>query len=238
MLFSPQIPLQLTPRQDCSFANFVPGPNQAVVDTLKSAADEPGQHIFLFGTEGSGKTHLLNALCNQTREQQGSAFYLSLKRLPKDAVGSLQGLERLDLVCVDDLHVIAGNGVWEEALFHCFNRIREAGGRLVISSRERLSALNLKLPDLASRLAWGLRLPLLPLADSDKIEVIEQHGKALGISLPVDVQRYLLKHHNRSMAALIQTVENLNHAALTNKRRITIPLAREVLSAAEHKMEH
>jgi DnaA family protein len=231
MLFSPQIPLQLEPRRDSRFEDFVTGPNHAVVEALKHMPDEPGSSVFLFGGEGSGKTHLLNALCYETRERQGRAFYLTLKRLPKDAIASLQGLEKLDLVCVDDLHVIAGDEAWEEALFHCFNRVREANGRLLVSSRKRLSALNLGLPDLASRLAWGLRLPLMPLEDQDKLAVINLHSNALGFSLPEDVQKYLLKHHDRSMVALIQTVENLHQAALTNKRRITVPLAREVLKA-------
>lgn len=232
MLFSPQIPLQLMPRRDSRFEDFVSGPNHAVVEALKHMLDEPGSFIFLFGAEGCGKTHLLNALCHQTRERQGRAFYLSLKHLPKDAITSLQGLENLDLVCVDDLHVIAGDEAWEEALFHCFNRIREANGHLLVSSRKRLSALNLGLPDLVSRLAWGLRLPLLPLADQDKLAVINLHTTALGFSLPEEVLLYLLKHQHRSMAALIHTVEDLHQAALTHKRRITVPLAREVLNAA------
>jgi DnaA family protein len=171
----------------------------------------------------------LNALCVETRERQGRAFYLALKRLPKAAIASLQNLENLDLVCMDDLHVIAGDRAWEEALFHCFNRIREANGRLLVTSRERLSALELGLPDLASRLAWGLRLQLQPLEDRDKMAVIKLHSDVLGLTLPEDVQDYLLKHHDRSMAALIQTVERLHEAALTLKRRITVPLAREVL---------
>lgn len=229
MLFSPQIPLRLEPLRDSRFENFVSGPNHAVVRALKDLSNEPGSNIFLSGGEGSGKTHLLNALCVETRAGQGRAFYLALKRLPKDAIASLQGLEKLDLVCVDDLHVIAGDRAWEEALFHCFNRIREANGRLLVSSRERLSALELGLPDLASRLAWGLRLQLLPLEDNDKLAVINKHCEALGLTLPDDVQQYLLKHHDRSMVALIHTVENLQQAALTHKRRITIPLAREVL---------
>ena len=229
MLFSSQIPLQLTPLRDSRFENFVDGPNHAVVKALKHLAEEPGSHIFLYGAEGSGKSHLLNAMCVDTRERQGRAFYLALKRLPQNALASLEGLEKLDLVCVDDLHVIAGDQAWEEALFHCFNRIKETNGRLLVSSRERLSALELGLPDLKSRLAWGLRLQLLPLEDQDKLEVINLHCIALGLNLPEDVQQYLLKHHDRSMAALINTVENLQQAALTHKRRITIPLAREVL---------
>lgn len=231
MLFSPQIPLQLMPRRDSRFENYISGPNNAVVEALKHLPDEPGSVVFLFGAQGSGKTHLLNALCHETRERQGRAFYLALKRLPQDAVASLQGLEELDLVCVDDLHVIAGNNVWEEALFHCFNRIRENNGRLLVSSQKRLSALDLGLPDLASRLAWGVGLQLLPLEDHDKLAVINLHSNALGFDLPEDVQQYLLKRQNRSLAALIETVENLHQAALTHKRRITVPLAREVLKA-------
>jgi len=191
--------------------------------------DEPGSFVFLYGGDGSGKTHLLNALCIESRERQQRAFYLSLKRLPKDAIASLQGLEKLDLVCIDDLHAIAGDQAWEEALFHCFNRIRESNGRLLVSSRERLSALKLGLPDLASRLAWGLRLQLAPLDDHDKLAVINLHSDALGLNLPNEVQQYLLKHHDRSMTALIHSVESLQKAAITHKRRITIPLAREVL---------
>ena len=233
MLFSPQIPLQLMPQRDNRFENFVAGPNHALVGALRHMQNEPGSHIFLYGGEGSGKTHLLNALCHETRERQGRAFYLALERVPKDAIASLQGLENLDLVCVDDLHVIAGDAAWEEALFHCFNRIREANGRLLVSSRRRLSALDLCLPDLASRLSWGLRLPILPLEDKDKLAVIQRYCGTLGYGLPEDVLQYLLKHHDRSMAALIQTVEKLHRAALTSKRRITVPLAREVLRTTE-----
>jgi DnaA family protein len=229
MLFSPQIPLQLMPRRDSRFEDFVSGPNHALLAALKHMPAEPGSLVFLSGSEGSGKTHLLNALCHETRENQGKAFYLALKRLPEKATASLEGLEELDLVCVDDLHVVAGNEIWEEALFHCFNRIRENNGRLLISSQKKLSSLDFNLADLASRLAWGVSLPLLPLDDQDKLKVINIHSSALGFSLPDDVQQYLLKHHDRSMTALIQTVENLHQAAQTHKRRITVPLARQVL---------
>ena len=153
--------------------------------------------------------------------------------MPDDAIGSLQGLEKLDLVCVDDLHVIAGDLRWEEALFHCFNRIRDAQGRLLISSSKRLSELQIALPDLASRLGWGLRLPLSPLDDDDKLKVMVMHADRLGTTLPPEVQQYLLKRLDRSVPALVSAVETLHRAALTHKRRITIPLAREALLSNE-----
>lgn len=235
MLFSRQIPLQLVARQDCSFDNFVVGPNAQLINALKQMPDEAGTHVFLSGEAGSGKTHLLNALCHFVRAQQGRAFYLPLERLPVDAIASLQGLEQLDLVCVDDLHAIAGQAAWEEALFHCFNRIREAGSRLLVSSRTRLSALDLVLPDLASRLTWGLRLRLEPLNDNDKLAVLRINSDALGIRLPQDVQNYLLKYADRSLPALLAALEKMQQAALTDKRKITVPLAREVLNLGSHR---
>ena len=79
------------PVRDSRFEDFICGPNKAVVDAIRHIPDEPGSHVFLYGDEGSGKTHLLNALCHETRERQGRAFYLALKRLPKGAIASLQG---------------------------------------------------------------------------------------------------------------------------------------------------
>ena len=229
MLFSPQIPLQLEPRGDSRFENFVAGPNGAVVDAVKSLLQQPGASLFMHGPQSSGKTHLLNALCHASRDHGNTAFYLALKNLPSEASESLKGLEKVDLVCLDDLHTVAGNAAWEEALFHFINRLRAENGTLAVSSRVRLSALVLNLPDLASRLAWGLRLELAPLEDKDKVRVIHQHAELLGIELREDVVNYLLKHSHRGLARLLEAVDRLKNAAFTAKRRITVPLAREVL---------
>ena len=229
MLFSPQIPLQLEPRRDSRFEDFVPGPNAAVLEAVRGVLDDPGSSLFLSGPESSGKTHLLNALCHAMRDSGRTAFYAGLKNMPAESQGTLEGLEGLDLVCVDDLHAVAGDTAWEAALFHLFNRIRELNGKLVVTSRARLSALPLGLPDLASRLAWGLRLQLQSMGDEDKLQVIHRHAASLGIELPEEVCTYLLKRGQRSLAGLLHTVELMQHAAFTAKRHITVPLAREIL---------
>ena len=77
----------------------------------------------------------------------------------------------------------------------------------------------------------------MPLEDHDKLSVISLHSDALGLGLSEEVQQYLLKRHDRSMAALIHTVDKLHQAALTSKRKITVPLAREVLRAADKETE-
>jgi DnaA family protein len=229
MLFSPQIPLPLEARRESRFEDFIAGPNETTLAAVRRVLGEPGATLFLYGPESSGKTHLLTALCHATREAGRTAFYAGLKSLPPEGYATLDGLEDLDLVCLDDLQAVAGDAAWETALFHFINRLREAGGSLVVASRKRLSVLPLGLPDLASRLSWGLRLQLEPLGERDRDEVLRQHAAALGIELPEEVLGYLRERGHRSLAGMLATVDRLQHAAFTAKRRITVPLAREVL---------
>ena len=231
MLFSPQIPLQLEPPRPDRFEDFVAGPNGSVLEAVRHLPDEAGASLFLSGPQGSGKSHLLNALCHAARERGMAAFYIALKRLPEEAAAGLEGLQVLDLVCVDDIDRVAGNDTWERALFRCFNEVRAARGRLVVSSRQPLGTLDFGLPDLASRLAWGLRLKLQLPDDGDKIRILQQRARSLHIELPDDVQAYLLKHSRRDMASLLTLVEQLKDAAFAAKRKITVPLARELIGA-------
>jgi len=231
MLFSPQIPLQLEARRPDRLEDFIAGPNQNALAAVSSLLDEPGSSLFLSGPDGTGKSHLLNALCHAARERGLAAFYIALKRLPEEAAASLEGLRILDLVCVDDLECVAGNLVWETALFSCFNEVRAAQGRLLVSSRLPLAALEFHLPDLASRLAWGVRQNLHLPDDEGKLEILQQRARTLRIELPEDVQNYLIKHSRRDMTSLLQALEQIKDAAFITKRKITVPLAREILKS-------
>jgi DnaA family protein len=229
VLFSPQIPLPLEPSRPDRFEDFVAGPNEGVVQALRQLLEQAGGSLFLSGPGGSGKTHLLNAVCHAARENGQVAFYLSLRRSPDRADARLRGLQGMSLVCVDDLDCVAGEAEWEQALFRCFNDLHQAGGRLVVSSRAALSSLPLGLPDLKSRLAWGLRLKLAPLGDEHKLQILQNRMRALGVELPGDVQAYLIKHGRRDTGSLLSALEKLKQAAFVAKRRITVPLAREIL---------
>jgi DnaA family protein len=231
MLFSPQIPLQLEPSRSDRFEDYVTGPNQNTLLAVQQLLDDPGGSLFLSGPEGSGKSHLLNALCHAAREKGLGAFYIALQHLPDEAAAGLDGLRGLDLVCVDDLDSVAGKPLWEQALFRCFDEVRATNGRLAISSRLSLSSLQFNLPDLQSRLTWGLRMSLRLPDDDGKLQVLQRRALALGIELPRDVQRYLIKHSKRDMGSLLSMLEQLRNAAFVAKRRITVPLAREILSS-------
>jgi len=227
---APQILLPLESRRPDRFEDFIPGPNQSLISTLQEMAQSGEVCLFIRGPEGSGKSHLLNATCNLAQERSLHAFYMALGNVPATASVGLTGLEEMDLVCFDDIDQVIGNLEWENALFHLFNRMRAGRRRLVISSTQPLSALEFALPDLSSRLAWGLRLQLEPLDDRAKKEVLQRRAAMQGIDLPADVTYYLLSRGSRNTAHLLGNLEAVRIAALAAKRRITVPLAREVLA--------
>ncbi len=233
MSTTPQILLPLENGRLDRFEDYVAGPNQKVVLALRELLNSPGGCVFIRGSEGSGKSHLLNAACNLAQNLGQRAFYLALCNLPDGAADGLAGLEEeMDVVCIDDMDRVAGRPRWENSLFHFFNRFRARNGRLVISSLHLLSALPFQLPDLASRLAWGLQLQLEALDDDGKKEVLRRKAAAQGIVLPAEVTNYLLSRGSRNMVSLLHNLEAIRVAALTGKRKITLALARKVLAGS------
>jgi len=227
---NPQILLPLEGRRPDRFEDFAGGPNQHVVLALQELLQGSGGCLLIRGPEGSGKSHLLNAACNHAQSRGQRAFYIALGRLPEEAADGLAGLEEMDLVCIDDIDRVAASLKWEHALFHLFNRLHDCHGRLVASSSRPLSSVPFQLPDLVSRLSWGLRLQLEPLDDNGKLEVLRRKAGALGIDLPADVAQYLINRKARNIVSLLDSFETVRLAALTAKRKITLPLARDALA--------
>jgi DnaA family protein len=200
-----------------------------VVDALRELGTQPGASLFVHGPPSSGKTHLLNALCIELHAGRQTAWYIGLERLDSGASAGLKGLK--GMVCFDGLHAVVGDERWEEALFHCFNEVCAGGGQVAVSSRLPLSALSFALPDLASRMAWGVRLKLERLAEADRVKVLQARASSLELELPEEVQQFLLRRVSRDLGSLLDALEKLQQGALADKRRVTIPLARQVLAS-------
>ena len=134
---SSQLPLGLQLNDSATFANFVAASPSVVLQSVHATAqgDEEGEgFLYLWGGQGSGKTHLLQAACHLAAEQGRSVFYLPLSQQEIFSVEVADGLEAMDLVCIDDLQAIAGNPGWEQAIFHLYNRVRDAGKRMVVAA--------------------------------------------------------------------------------------------------------
>ena len=190
----------------------------------------PERWLYLWGPAASGKTHLLNAACQAATPLSVRCGLISPDPELVRGSESLRGLEQLDLVCIDGVDNISGNALWEAALFTLLNESLDGATRLLITARVPPAKLGVRLPDLASRLAWGLTLPLTTLSQNDLVEALCKRARAMGLAMPDAVARYLLRYARRDFASLIELTERLDSSALAAQRRLTIPFVRDFLN--------
>ena len=223
-----QLPLNLSLREGASFENFYPARNAEVVAQLTAAArDASINHtLFMWGEPASGKTHLLQSTCRLADERGGMCAYIPLSLAAEFSTGILEEMEQGRLVCLDDIHCIAGNQPWEAALFGFYERLRAAGGILIVTGNANPMHLGLRMPELTTRLGSGVVYHLRPLSDADKLVVLRRRAQSRGLEMPEEVARYVLHRYPRDLQALFRLLDRLDRASLTEQRRLTIPFIR------------
>lgn len=226
---SRQLTLGLSLRDDATFRNFYAGDNAQLVTCLKDFIAGRGEpFVYLWGESSAGRSHLLQACCHAIGDRK-SVVYLALKDNKELTPAVLEGLEQMDLVCLDDIDAVLERVDWEEALFHFYNRARDNNTRLLVVGNTQPTQLPCKLEDLRSRLSWGLVFQVQGLDDNQKIAALQMHAQNRGILLSEEVGHYLLRHYPRHMSALCDVLEKLDEESLVEQRRITIPFVKQVL---------
>lgn len=227
-----QLPLNVSLRDSSSFDNFYAPRNAETVARLTAvvAKGENGRPVYLWGERGSGKSHLLQAVCHLAAAHEVTAAYVPLGRLKRLPPGPLENLETAPLVCVDDVDAIAGRRDWETALFTLSDRLREVGGVLIASGSATPGGLGLGMPELVSRLARGLIYHLQVLDDGEKLIALRLRARNRGFEIPDEVARYILSRYRRDTGALFTLLNRIDRASLAQQRRITIPLVRGLIA--------
>lgn len=229
-----QLFLGLNLSDEATFANFfahTQSPNALVVSSLLNFFnDQQENFIYLWGASGSGVTHLLQAVCHQSQEKNLSFQYLPLRELVGYSPEELcNGLEVLDLICLDGFEAVAGRQDWEKALFNLFNRMQEQRHKLIISANASVRELPVKLADLSSRLQWGLTLHLQNMTDIEKQSALQMRAKVRGLELTDEVSQFLIQRLARDTNELFWQLQRLDNASLQEQRKLTIPFVKKVL---------
>ncbi len=225
-----QLTLGVGLKDEATFENYYTAQNGTLIQALKNAARGEGERVtYFYGSGGQGCTHLLQASCHEAKRHKLSAVYIPLTSLADYTPEILEGLESVNLICIDDVHLIAGKPVWEEAFFHAFNRIYDAGGTLVMTANVAPKSLNIALPDLLSRLSWGGVFQLQPLTDTEKLTTLVMRAERRGMVLSDEVGKFILNHCPRHMSTLFAALEALDKTSLVEQRKLTIPFVKSVL---------
>ena len=228
-----QLSLGITLNDDCTFSNFYAAAdeNTQALAALQKAIDGQGEKFLLiWGARGSGLSHLLQAVCHEAWDRKKRVQYLPLK----DMIGFsgedvCEGMEESDIVCLDGVDQICGTKEWEQALFHLYNRIKDANKTLIISSHTSPPSLPIVLADLRSRVLGCVRYHVASLSDADKQVAMIMRAAARGLDLPGEVARYILSRASRDTSVLFNYLQTLDEASLQHQRKLTIPFVKEVL---------
>jgi len=230
-----QLTLSVQLPDDETFASFQSESNQMVVQQVTHFLDHIGDvnkqvhSLYLFGLTGVGKSHLLHASCAYADTLGVTSLCLSFSELTQLSVDVLEGLENIDLVCLDDIQLIAGNKKWQQGVFDLYNRMVEQNKCLIITGDQSVAQLNISLPDLVSRLGWGLTEQLKPLTDTEKSFALQYRAQQRGLFISDDVASFLINRLSRDMGSLLAALEQLDQASIREQRRITIPFIKDVL---------
>lgn len=228
----PQLTLSLDTAPATSFDSFhVDEHNAMARDAVQSfiRGELDDIQLYLWGDSGAGKSHLLSAACEAYNRQGYRIAYL-----PGEVVNnseSLVAMEQVDLLCIDDLQRL--DHAAEVDLFHLVNRCRAAGTKLLVAADRPVDALGLALPDLLTRLNWGLGFQLKPLSDEGLRSAFRSEIEQRSLEVSDEVLGYVFKHFPRRMNILKQVVNRLDEVSLMEQRRITVPFIKSVFGEAE-----
>lgn len=224
-----QLPLPVGLDDHARFTTYFAGPNEAAVAHLRGFVRGESPACWIWGAPGSGKTHLLQAVCAAADERGSGAAYIPLSPAAALRHEMLDGWPNLALACIDDLQAVVGDLEWERALFRLFNQLGERGGAMLVAADAGPAQLPFALPDLRSRLSWGAVFRLSELSDSERLEALRLRAGHRGLELGDDVGEWLLRRMPRDLPTLYRLLDTLDHASLAAQRRLTIPFVRKIL---------
>lgn len=215
-----QLVFDFTPQALPSFNDFLGQGNIALVRALKLRQE---RLLYLWGSAGAGKSHLLQAWIGDVKGGGAEAFYVNAAQ-----ESLLDWVRDADCLAVD--HVENLNAQEQVILFSIFNQFKDqSDGFLLLAGNVPPAQLNLR-EDLRTRMGACLVYEVKPLSDEEKISALMALAKNRQLTVSVEVFNYLLAHWRRDLASLLAMFNVLDKYSLATKKPITLYLLKTLLN--------
>ncbi len=208
--------------------NFVPGPNALAHSHLTLWLGRGANHVarspvptYLWGSSGSGKTHLLKAMREAFREQGAQVGWLDAQD-PEPGAFS----ETWAVVLIDDVHLFTA--VQQQAAFNWFINAQINQRSVIATGDQPPAGLKLR-DDLRTRLGWGHVFGLKVLSEPERRAVLRQAADARGVFLGDEVMDFMLTRFSRDLASLMELLDLIDAYAMRTQRAITVPMIRAMM---------
>ena len=207
-----------------TFETFVVGPsNQLACSAARAVADAPGQHynpLFIYGSSGLGKTHLLYAIAHVIRKKNPSAKILYIKgdEFINDFVDSVRTgkagefrvkYREADLMLVDDIQFVAGKVETQNEFFHTFNTLYESKKQIVLTSDRPPQEMALLDDRLRTRFECGLMADVQQPVLETRVAIVKNKAANLGLILSNEVANYIANKITSNVRQLEGTVHKI-----------------------------
>ncbi len=224
-----QLALPLRLEDHAVFESFWPIGNEALIAFLQALiANRDGPGCWLWGSAATGKSHLLQAVCERLGDR---AVYLPMHDLHSTGPDILHGLAAREFICLDNIHSVASILAWEHALFALCNSAIDTKAVLVVSANSSPRDSAFELPDLKSRFSLLPAFQMRPMPEEERQKALQLRANHRGLDLPDETARYLITRSKRDMASLYALLDRLDAESMVAKRRLTVPFVKGVMGS-------
>lgn len=235
---------QLMLNEEFSFATFVSGPCNKLAHAASIAvAREPGKRynpLFIHGSVGLGKTHLLQAICNEVRANHPEfrILYFSCETFINAFVEAVEKgdvhefrhrYRNVDLLVIDDVQYLANKDSSQEEFFHTFNSLYQAQKQIILSSDRPPSEIETLTERLISRFSWGLVAGIDRPCLETRMAIIQKKSKLKDMNISEEVVTYLARSIDSNTRELEGAITKLQGLAMLGDGQITMELAKQVI---------
>jgi chromosomal replication initiator protein len=229
-----------------TFDSFVIGSSNRFAHAAALAvAEAPAQAynpLFIYGSTGLGKTHLLQAVAQYVSEHSSSLSvrYVTSEAFVNDFINSLRDKSRIegfkqryrtyDVLLIDDVQFFEGKERFQEEFFHTFNSLYEAGSQIVLSSDRPPRDIATLEERLRSRFEWGLITDIQPPDLETRIAILRRKVKVDGINVQDEqVLTFIASRVSSNIRELEGALTRVVAFSSLTGRPMTVELAQDVL---------
>ena len=229
-----------------SFENFVVGSSNSFAYAASLAvAEQPGDvynPLFIYGSVGLGKTHLMNAIGNYimaddpmknvllTTSESFTNELIDAIVKKKDTSELRDRMRNVDVLMVDDIQFLSKTKATQEEFFHTFNDLHKEGKQIIISSDRPPKDIPTIEERLRSRFEWGLIVDIQKPDYETRVAILRKKADEVGIDVSYDVIDYIAGRVESNVRELEGTLTRLSAQSQLMGTSITLEFARDSLS--------
>ncbi len=227
------------------FESFVVGKSNQIAfasaaQVVAKLGDATHNPFFIYGPTGLGKTHIMHAVANAVLAEKPDAkiVYLTSEQFVMKFTWALRNQQidqfkhecrQLDLLLVDDIHLLAGKEATINEFFHTFNALIDNNKQIILTSDRYPKELTELDQRLISRFSWGLSVAVEPPDLNTRTQILLKKAEIMAIDLPLNVAQFIAQHVIANVRELEGALNRVMAMARFRGNVIDEPIAKEAL---------